>query len=321
MTKKSNGKPIVNAAVVFNPTKDGKDIGSLEVKTDPDGKATIDVIPTGSKVRVQIIADGFATFADDYLVTEPTREIDVVMLRPQEQISAYENNEGKARLERPEFRSPINPRLPLNPAQPRRQLHLPASAQSRSCGRSEAVASHDSSTRRQDCAGHRRGQANRTHHRAEAGRGWCQCRDYLSWLSDRMPKTRLASWLLLTFKRWPCAATWSILKTFKQMMASVIDEFGQLDFLVNNAGMFASEALEAIYLEQWDEMFATNTRAPFLVAQAAYPHLRAAVDASSTLGRSAACIPGQRTRTTVPRRPPAHAVADHGQGLGSRDQR
>jgi NAD(P)-dependent dehydrogenase (short-subunit alcohol dehydrogenase family) len=62
----------------------------------------------------------------------------------------------------------------------------------------------------------------------------------------------------------------------KQMVASVIAEFGQLDFLVNNAGMFASEPLETISLEQWDEMFATNTRAPFLVAQAAYVHLRAA---------------------------------------------
>jgi hypothetical protein len=45
---------------------------------------------------VQIIADGFATFADDYLVTESSRQIDVVMLRPQEQISAYEDNQGKA---------------------------------------------------------------------------------------------------------------------------------------------------------------------------------------------------------------------------------
>ena len=31
------------------------------IKTDPDGKAIIDVIPTGSLVRVQIIANGFAT--------------------------------------------------------------------------------------------------------------------------------------------------------------------------------------------------------------------------------------------------------------------
>jgi NAD(P)-dependent dehydrogenase (short-subunit alcohol dehydrogenase family) len=60
-----------------------------------------------------------------------------------------------------------------------------------------------------------------------------------------------------------------------QTMASVIEEFGQLDLLVNNAGVFESEALEKISVEQWDGMFATNTRAPFLMAKAAYPHLRA----------------------------------------------
>ena len=38
------------------------------------------------------------------------------------------------------------------------------------------------------------------------------------------------------------------------------EEFGGLDILVNNAGVFESEALERITLEQWDEMFATNTR-------------------------------------------------------------
>src|SRR3954451_1156205 len=56
VTKKSNGKPIMNAAVIFNPYLDGKDIGNLEVKTDPEGKATIDIIPIGSLVRVQVIA-------------------------------------------------------------------------------------------------------------------------------------------------------------------------------------------------------------------------------------------------------------------------
>ena len=62
----------------------------------------------------------------------------------------------------------------------------------------------------------------------------------------------------------------------RQAVAAVVEEFGQLDLLINNAGVFASEELEAISPEQWDGMFATNTRAPFLVAQAAYPHLRAA---------------------------------------------
>jgi NAD(P)-dependent dehydrogenase (short-subunit alcohol dehydrogenase family) len=64
-------------------------------------------------------------------------------------------------------------------------------------------------------------------------------------------------------------------ESIEQAMASVIDDFGQLDLLVNNAGIFASETLEKISVEQWDTMFATNTRAPFLMAKAAHSHLRA----------------------------------------------
>jgi NAD(P)-dependent dehydrogenase (short-subunit alcohol dehydrogenase family) len=53
-------------------------------------------------------------------------------------------------------------------------------------------------------------------------------------------------------------------------------DFGCLDILVNNAGRFETEALEKISVEQWDAMFETNTRGPFLVAQAAHPYLKAA---------------------------------------------
>ena len=56
----------------------------------------------------------------------------------------------------------------------------------------------------------------------------------------------------------------------------VVDELGALDILVNNAGAFETVALENISVEQWDAMFETNTRGPFLVAKAAYPHLKAA---------------------------------------------
>jgi 3-oxoacyl-[acyl-carrier protein] reductase/pteridine reductase len=61
----------------------------------------------------------------------------------------------------------------------------------------------------------------------------------------------------------------------EQTVSTVINDFGRIDLLVNNAGIFASEALEEISVDQWDAMFTTNTRAPFLMAKAAYPHLRA----------------------------------------------
>jgi len=119
VSKKFNGKPIMNAAVVFDSTLDGKEEGNLEVKTDPEGKASIDVIPTGSTVRVQIIATGFATYAEEYLVTEPNRQIFVSMLRPQEQISSYENNVGKAAARKPGVQEPIRPTQPAaKPATP-----------------------------------------------------------------------------------------------------------------------------------------------------------------------------------------------------------
>lgn len=65
-------------------------------------------------------------------------------------------------------------------------------------------------------------------------------------------------------------------ESIEATVAAVIEEFGQLDVLVNNAGVFESALLERITAEQWDAMFATNTRAPFLVAKAAHPHLCAA---------------------------------------------
>ena|SRR5579859_4664382 len=52
--------------------------------------------------------------------------------------------------------------------------------------------------------------------------------------------------------------------------------FGRLDILVNNAGRYETAALESITVEQWDAMFDTNTRGPFLASQAAYPYLKSA---------------------------------------------
>jgi len=118
----SNKKPIMNAAVIFHPIKDGVDSGTLEVKSDPDGKATIDVIPIGSEVRVQVIASGYSTYAEDFTINESSRQIVVKMIRPQAQISTYVDNSGKPAEVQPGVQEPIRPKpsqtTPSTPAAP-----------------------------------------------------------------------------------------------------------------------------------------------------------------------------------------------------------
>jgi 3-oxoacyl-[acyl-carrier protein] reductase/pteridine reductase len=65
-------------------------------------------------------------------------------------------------------------------------------------------------------------------------------------------------------------------ESIEQTVAAVVEDFEVLDILINNAGMFESVPLEEITVGQWDKMFATNTRAPFLMAKASHPHLRSA---------------------------------------------
>jgi NAD(P)-dependent dehydrogenase (short-subunit alcohol dehydrogenase family) len=52
--------------------------------------------------------------------------------------------------------------------------------------------------------------------------------------------------------------------------------FGRLDIVVNNAAVFETVPLEQITVKQWDAVFETNARGPFLVAREALPHLRVA---------------------------------------------
>ena len=48
---------------------------------------------------------------------------------------------------------------------------------------------------------------------------------------------------------------------------TVLKEFGRLDVLVNNAGIFLSSKFEEITIEQWDDVFTTNVRGPFLMSK------------------------------------------------------
>lgn len=50
---------------------------------------------------------------------------------------------------------------------------------------------------------------------------------------------------------------------------------GRLDVVVNNAAVFDSAPLDQLSVAQWDAVFETNARGPFLVVREALPHLRA----------------------------------------------
>ncbi|HEY5971391.1 MAG TPA: SDR family oxidoreductase, partial [Pseudoxanthomonas sp.] len=60
-----------------------------------------------------------------------------------------------------------------------------------------------------------------------------------------------------------------------EIVARSVGRFGRLDALVNNASTFHPTKIGETTPRQWDELFASNARAPFFLAQAAAPHLKA----------------------------------------------
>jgi len=57
------------------------------------------------------------------------------------------------------------------------------------------------------------------------------------------------------------------------LMSAVLDEFGQLDGLVLNAGIISPGGVADLSIEDWHEMVSINLTGAFLVAKAALPHL------------------------------------------------
>jgi Carboxypeptidase regulatory-like domain len=91
--KDDNGKPVRNAAVVLHPVnpKGKQERGGLELKTDPDGKTNFDGVPYGI-LRVQVLAQGFQTYGEDFDIEKPTTDITIKLKRPQGQYSIYDDH-------------------------------------------------------------------------------------------------------------------------------------------------------------------------------------------------------------------------------------
>jgi hypothetical protein len=89
VVRESNGKPVRNAEVVLHPVIDGKqkDEG-LELKTHEDGKAESGGVPFG-KMRIQVIAQGYQTYGQDYDIDQPNLEITIKLQKPKDQFSIY----------------------------------------------------------------------------------------------------------------------------------------------------------------------------------------------------------------------------------------
>lgn len=60
----------------------------------------------------------------------------------------------------------------------------------------------------------------------------------------------------------------------KAMMKDAGRELGRIDILVNNAGNYETAEFERLTVKQWDAIFASNTRGPFLVAREALKWMR-----------------------------------------------
>lgn len=86
-----DSKPLENASVIFH--LDG-DKGNMELKTNEDGRAIIDVLPMDATMRLQIIARGYQTYGQDYKIDKADLLFDIRMKRPGEQYSIYKPHES-----------------------------------------------------------------------------------------------------------------------------------------------------------------------------------------------------------------------------------
>ena len=60
----------------------------------------------------------------------------------------------------------------------------------------------------------------------------------------------------------------------RSAVKKVVQRFGGIDILVNNAGNYETVQFDELTLKQWDAIFASNVRGPFLVSQECLKYLR-----------------------------------------------
>ena len=62
-------------------------------------------------------------------------------------------------------------------------------------------------------------------------------------------------------------------KTPELLIKETIKKYDKLDFLINNAGYAVAKPLTITSIDEWDNIIATNARAPFFLCKEAIPYL------------------------------------------------
>ncbi|MGQ9501910.1 MAG: SDR family NAD(P)-dependent oxidoreductase [Anaerolineae bacterium] len=75
-------------------------------------------------------------------------------------------------------------------------------------------------------------------------------------------------------KAWPCVVDVTIADAIRTALEGVVDRFGALHILVNNAGICPMTPFEQISEQEWEHVLAINLKGAFLCCQAAWPFLR-----------------------------------------------
>lgn len=117
--RSTDGKPVNDASVIFHPIKNGKDEGAMELKSDDEGVVKIDVIPVGDTIRLQVIADGWRTYGEDYNIDGAKKEIVVKLQRPRTQASDFQGGDTAPPIDE------STPQSQSGAAKPNGQVPLP----------------------------------------------------------------------------------------------------------------------------------------------------------------------------------------------------
>jgi NAD(P)-dependent dehydrogenase (short-subunit alcohol dehydrogenase family) len=79
----------------------------------------------------------------------------------------------------------------------------------------------------------------------------------------------------------------------QHMVGQVIQKFGCIDILINNAGVISLDTVENLKEEEWDRVYNINTKGTFLCSQAVIPQMRKQkkgriINIASACGKTAA---------------------------------